>query len=663
MEAFKEDKNRHIEYSGLPNLPRLIFEDQEENDTYYTDTIPPILSCTDAIVTETTSSDPSLIRSTMYKIPISEYALVECGIPLSFILTPFNEKSNVTLLNNVDKCLSCNTYVSKLTRQEGNLFRCSICNKPISITNQNALYNSTYDIVQSEIAPRKPIFTFVVDLNTGILGKQALKALEALFDSEDFLSYYDQYVVIALSGSTIVTFEQQNNSIGVLKMLGDSAPKLSKNVILNTHQKHFTKEIFTFLNQLKIENGEPVKEQVYLRMLQDLSRIFPVNTMLFSNTNSLFNYEAYLETNKNICINLFTLCNKKENTLSRLAFYSSGNVFIYKQNDIDCFIDLLKVATSKIVFNTNINLRVSSNLVKTDVIAPTLNTSLGLLTINALNNVTTIMYNLSLSEPSTETKHIQAEIKYTDIDGYRKIRILNLELGVDKNIYPSLCFDTIFAAFVKMKLDEDINFADKLARILVTYISKKVSKTEPNFIMPKTISPLPVLFQAYNKKLDMNARFIYTATVEQILKYFYPTMISLSSYDSDGKMTPTRLSNREISEGEIYILENSREILFYVANNVTCDLLNDIFKNYSILNGSISIDDFDHKKLLGKKCIEIFNNIFVKYSYKMKVTLVYAGQPLDVKVQSYMVEDNINGKGTYYDYVYELFNNVKSRLF
>ena len=658
MNNLKEDNNKDL-FDVLPNLPKLLHSNQLENSMYTTDKIPPIYSTTSAIVSEVTNSDPSLIRSTMYLAPVSEYLLVESAIPFSLILTPFNDNSIVSQVDVSERCESCRSFASKFTKNTNGGFFCAICDKPIVTSNKHILSCSTYDVNIKNCDIKKPIFTFVVDLNTGNLPLNAISAMEKTIENDAFNALYSQISFFILNGPNIYTFVEEGENFYVIKMYGNAAPKVQSNSIL--HKKENWRNAIFFVKNLKENIKELVDDHVIFNLLEEISLYGPINIALLTNRDSKYNYEEFLEKNKNICVNLFTTCNSKTNTLERLSFYSAGNIFIYKPNDIFIEADLMKVCSLKTVYNLSIKVRASGNIVKTDVIAPTLNANLGNMTLNSMNSSTSVMYNLSLSEPSIKSKVVQAEIGYIDFDGTKKIRILNLELNADKFIYTGLSFDAVFAAIVKLKLDEDININELLAKIFTTYRIKNGYKKESSMVMPSMLSALPVLFQAYNKLVDPDNKFLFSASVEQILRYFYPTLLCLSNYLTEPDGSALRLSKRNIFNGEIYFLENYREIIFFITKEVDLVLLENIFVDYKNLKKTFTVDSFNLNTEEGKLCNKIVTTLCSKYSFILKISVVYAGQHDEIKFSKYMIEDDMNGEGDYSSYIYKLHAEIKKR--
>lgn len=647
-------------YDDLPSLTRLLQTNQDENETYNTDRIPPIFCTTTSYVSETLNSDPCLMKSTMYKVPVSEYALVESAIPFSIVLTPFSEKANVNTIGSIERCQSCRSLASRLTINMGSGLMCSICEKPSVVLDTNVLNCPTYDVIKKDEKIKLPIFTIILDLSAGIIFTQTLSALKKLFEDESFLYLYKKIVFLVLNGPKIMTFQEHTDRLNVLNIDGMAAPIVFDDICIeNTSNWNF---IIEHIGVMKVSNGLHVEERVYLKLLENISQYGPVNAMLFTNKTSEFNFEEYLERNKNICLNLFTTNENKMNTLSRLAFYSTGRVFLYKPNNVCLEYNLKQIACTKSVFNLTIQMRASGNVVKTDVIAPTLHNSLGKVYMNHMNPSTTILYNLSLSEPSAKNKCLQVELNYIDYDGCSKMRVLNMELQTDKMVYTGLSFDAIFTAYVKMKLDDDVNLGEQLSRMFCAYRIKNGFRKDVNLVMPNLLSGLPVLFQAYDKMDEPDYKFLFGASSEQCIRYFYPTLISLSAYALNPQTATLRLTKRNIEDGEVYFLENSREIYFFVARNVDNLLLSSIFTNPQEIGKNITLVDFNQNTSEGKMCYQIVEGIFNRYGYELRMKVIHAGQPDEINIQKYMIEDDVNAKGDYSSYIYTLHYDIKKRM-
>lgn len=646
-------------FKMLPNLPEVLAKDQIENEYYSTDKAPPLLSTTNGIVSEVLNSDPSMIKSTLYAVPPSEYLLKESGVPFSILLTPFNDKSSISIFEDADKCLSCRSFASKLTISDQNMLKCAICKQPMIVLNRGVLSCASYDIIIDKASKILPIFLFIIDVSSGILAKNAIQGIMLILKNENFLYLYKNVVFLILDGG-ITTFYHENDKIYVVKMSGEEAPKFSKNYVIDTTNTNVLNSIMSYITNIQFYGK--TSETICFDIIKDISNIAPTKIAFFTNMQSHYNYEEFLKYNKNSCFNLFTInsSNTDGDSFIKLAFYSGGRVFKYTVNNIDCINDLFQVACAKSVFQIRINLKVSGNLVKTDVIAPSLNNNLSNLFLNHMDTNTTIMYNLTLGDPSLENKILQAEIGYIDFDGYKKVRILNLYLEVNKNIYPKMSVDAIFAAFVKIKLDDDVNLDNELVRILSTYRYKNKVKDE-QMVLPETLKILPVLIQSYKKLTKVDTMFVFNGNVEQVLKYFYPRLISLSDFVINPNCTGIRLSRRNIIDGEVYVLENSKDIIFYLTRKVEKTLIKNIFVDED-LNQVITRESFNPATEEGAVCINIINDIFMKYNYALNISVLYPGHLNEAQFIRYMVEDAMNDEPNYLDYIYKLHFAIKDSI-
>lgn len=220
--------------------------------------------------------------------------------------------------------------------------------------------------------------------------------------------------------------------------------------------------------------------------------------------------------------------------------------------------------------------------------------------------------------------------------------------------------DAIFAAFVKIKLDDDVNLDNELVRILSTYRYKNKVKDE-QMVLPETLKILPVLIQSYKKLTKVDTMFVFNGNVEQVLKYFYPRLISLSDFVINPNCTGIRLSRRNIIDGEVYVLENSKDIIFYLTRKVEKTLIKNIFVDED-LNQVITRESFNPATEEGAVCINIINDIFMKYNYALNISVLYPGHLNEAQFIRYMVEDAMNDEPNYLDYIYKLHFAIKDSI-
>ncbi|KAL6122607.1 hypothetical protein NUSPORA_00277 [Nucleospora cyclopteri] len=656
----EREKTEEDKYDFMPDLPSFLYNDQHKNRDFSTEKFPPVLSTTNAVITEEGSSSPYLIRSTIYGIPDQEGQMTAIGVPFSLLLTPFHDKAEVVEFEKLEKCPFCRSFANKFTIFSNGNTLCNICGSKISVTDQDQLSHSSIDL--SKPIPLKkipPTFVFVLDLSCGLLMRNALNAMHETCNNDNFRILYKKVVFLVLNNG-VTTFAESSDGFEVIKLKGEIAPKFCSSSFLCTDSN--LSLIFSHIESLKFEGI--TRDKKWMDVLKNIClNTAAAKVAVFSSQNSSYNFEEFLESHKNVCINLFKPENRQKektaNSLAKLAFYSSGAVFSYNENFENVVTDLMQTACTKSLFNLNILVKPSNTIAKTDVIAPTLNGSLSNLYVNHMDSNSTVMFNLCLKEKGDA--FIQAQINYTDYDGRRKLRILNVKLegtNGSGDFYNGLCVDAIFASLVKQKLDEDINIDTELVKMLAYY--RKISKAAGGqLIIPDHLKILPVLVQAYCKKTAVDSLFLYKASCEQILKYFYPRMISLSAYSVDCEPKAIRLSLRNISEGEIYVVENSREILFYFSRGTDEQLIAGIFReNVSLTD--LSRESFREDTEEGALCAKLVDEICYHYNYFLKVTAIQAGDLMEAQFISMMVEDAINDKPSYIDYIYKLHFNVKN---
>ncbi len=107
---------------------------------------------------------------------------------------------------------------------------------------------------------------------------------------------------------------------------------------------------------------------------------------------------------------------------------------------------------------------------------------------------------------------------------------------------------------------------------------------------------------------------------------------------------------RNLVDSEIYVLENSQKVIFYISKDVDPNLIQNIFD-----------DDFNFKQNTeeGELCINLFDSICDHYGYNLHLEVICSGDQKEAIFMSYMVEDSINGKDNYYNYLCDLHKKVK----
>ena len=378
------------------------------------------------------------------------------------------------------------------------------------------------------------------------------------------------------------------------------------------------------------------------------------------------NYELILLNKKNCSITLFYSCTdqqiKQRIPLEKSVFYSSGQVYKYALQDT-CLVkkDLKILCLNRSFFDIKIILKVSDNLEKTSFIGSTLDDGLAASHLNHMDSNTSYQFNLGLKGPSKKTKYIQLQVTFTDFDGSRRMRNFNHSFPAvtPAQVFTAMAFDTAFASLVKLNISEDINLQKLIVSSLGYYRNKCSSATSSSqFVLPDSIKCLPVLLQSYSKKTDFEKTRMINATVEQTLRYFYPRLFSLSEYAISSSLETTRnlrLSINNISEDEIYILENAQKIYIYIPKGVDRALVCKLFEEDE---GVLIIKaNEEEESLIFNKIIE---QIEAHYNYEMRVIVCLAGESVtEGEFLLNMIEDKLNNQVEYVDYIFKLHFDVQ----
>jgi len=695
MESFQSKNRKQIK---APDLPEEIYNDQNKTIGYSTSNPPPFLSTTERIVSEAKNSDPNFMRSTMYTFPTSEYTLEACGLPLSLIFTPFNDKGVFNLISELDYCKFCRSCVNCFTAINNNgSFTCNICQKlndspiknkenihfssleallPMPLTEspkfKNPGQNNSAEEASSELFypqvnfVNKPVFIFMFDMMSPNLVASSLEIIENLTRDKNFQFLYEKVGFLVMNGG-IMTFCCSNGHVKKIRMPCE-VPFISPRILFDSSDSHSISQIIDEIKKFK--ERKTMECNVFVDCVRHISAFSVASKIaVFSSQPLYINYEDVLSDVKNSCINLFKidqadiLPKKPNNTFDELSFYSSGSVFKYSQNNFARLnADIESIALVKAAFNVDFVLKASNNVFKNHVIGSTLYDNLTFSHFNHMTGNIPVTFGLGISGICKATKYVQLQIKFTDYDGTRKMRLLNhsFPTGLPSQVFSNLSFDTIFAALVKRHIFDESDLEKALTSFLVYYRSKCSNNTSNSqFVLPESIKCLPALIQAFYKKNAIEKSKLVNFNVEQNLRYFYPRLFSLSEYALKSKLLETRqlrLSVNSLNEEDIYILENSQTIFIYVPRSVDREFVRKLFKTDS--NGRLCvIKSEDEENVILNNIIEEINT---HYNMGMNVEVCIAGDSLnEPDFLMFMCEDSLNSLPDYVDYIFKLHFKVQ----
>jgi len=701
-ENFAQPQKRNL---NVPDLPAELYKDQYKYRTYNTNNTPPFLATTEAIVTELHNSDPNLLRSTLYTLPQSEYSLSTCGIPFSLIASPFCGKAMYAEAPHVTQCGFCRSYYNCFTKKSGTANVCNICRKEsdIIIKSEESLHSSSIECTRSgsegakpnsesakETAEsgkhperaQRPVFMFILDGKFCYL-KEAISEVKEICRNENFQYLYESVIFVALNRE-VMLFKTCKGSMTKVKMPANP-PKIFSDVCVKTGDTGLISDILDSIYtectsperhpRTPSEDNDACGINNCIRIIEDLSLCFlGIKVALLSPVCIPdINYEAILRDLKNVTINVFSENQPdKSNSIHRLAFYSAGCIHTYSKHSssegmghsnpesIKLGRDLFNVAITPTVFNLSLVLKTSDNISKTGIIASALEENYSVTRINAMDEHSTITFNLTLGGFSKETKYCQLQINYINYDGEAKIRILNhmFPSGKLPQVYSDLSVDTLFAALVKEAVSKGGGIYAPLVEMLSLYRKKcSNSASSTQFVLPDSLKCLPVLIQAYDKKMGIEKVRLISMGVERMLRYFYPRMIRLSEYNKTLSETPgLRLSARMVTDDDIYILEDGIRIYVYVGKGVGEDLVEKLFDLRDPACLRLLEGEEEEQRLIKR----VLDEIEMHYNYYLPYEIVISGHSnKEAEFLSYMVEDAVNNRPDYVDFIFQLHFKIQ----
>lgn len=660
----------------VPELPEELQKDQYRNTTYTTSAVPPFLSTTESLVTERFNSDPNLLRSTLYVLPSSEYSLTASEIPFALVATPFSDRGPYeSLPATPPRCPHCRAYFCCFTAAADASYVCNICGKQAATTQagpdaqpiQSVLGYSSMEFTLPDApgpALLAPVFVFVLDPGFQWF-EQLSELLAAVCENEDFRFLYRRVIFILLSEGGLCAYAGSSRA-GVVRvrMPGEVPPHLSSGVSVDTADSAVIRKILGGMMAARPSSADNMGR--LLSIFRDLSSSFAAAKIaLFSplptsRAGRTVNFEEFLTGTHSVSLNIFT-GDKSDPSMNQLVFYTGGEVYAYRQADYPRFrVDLSALSVRRTVFDLSLVLKVSDNIEKTGVIAPSVEENYALTRLSAMTATSAVTFVLGLTGLSKNVKYVQLQSSFTDFDGTRRMRVLNhsFTVGNHASFFSGVAADTLFSVLCKMHASDELKLDDKLVRMLIFYRKKCSSAKAPEsqFILPESIKLLPVLIQAFYKNARVSRTRLVSMSPEQTVRFFYPRLFALSDYSTVLRDTPcVRLSLSNIREDEIYVLENGCAIMVYVGREVDRELVGRLFGKDDCGRGLRAAADTEEGRLLGRVVGEIQEH----YNYEMDVRVIQPGSPGEVDFLGYMIEDALNDVSDYIDFIFKIHFRVQ----
>ena len=409
-------------------------------------------------------------------------------------------------------------------------------------------------------------------------------------------------------------------------------------------------------------------------------------------------------TNQQISIDLFVSGNKYLNllALNQICDYSNGNIFFYKNYNVDLhykalFNQITKTLNNERAFEAVLRVRFSHGYYIKEFLTPVLLYNRDLFVfpthdsehkyqvIIGMLNEDEIDNNNKNSTINDDFVYIQSSLLYSYGDGGRRIRIHNLCLPVSNNINEilnSIDSEAQISVFLKRTIDniyrkhnlgkainENKEIFKKLFSIIV---DNSINKSEK--ILSENLINFPLYFlgllkhrifcvneieKNYDIDLSNYIRFkLLRLGVEEIIPFVYPNIYNLNNlleddtiggYNEDNIFKlplMIQCSNNYLENNSLYLIDNGFLLILYFKQNINKEILNLLFGTYNLneLNYSINENtvfyDENTKNSFKERIINIIEYIRYYKSFFQNLIFVFEGSSSENIVKECLIEDN-----------------------
>ncbi|AFN82612.1 Vesicle coat complex COPII subunit Sec24 [Encephalitozoon romaleae SJ-2008] len=681
----------------IPDFPLELEKDQASFFSFDTSIQPPPLSTTNCFITETTNTDPNLLRSTMYTLPTDTDTFESMEIPFGLVLNPFNQKAMATELDKEIsvRCWQCQSYVNIFTRIEGTVFYCNICDSKNQvkegISNEVTRYSTieyvtrtknvkvgnaelgnmvSENLFRTTIA-HGPVFIFGVDTTVPTLMEHAVKAIGYLIKDENFRFLFKKIAVVLFSDA--ISLIKASGRIITEVLLSDKLqlPFISPEFLMDVEDNELMDLLIEHTTKMPVGKGN-LKNGFNdcLKVSISITGYCKGSKMaVFTNTQEKLEEEEIAKQLIEVGCSL-SVFSMQKTPASRLCALTTGRSFIYTSETLSKLAtDLMNLGTMKSSYKVRVEAKTSDAIRKLSFYGNTAFEHLGFQDFAQMDDKTTFGITFSLEE-SLKNKskvYVQMILSFYCFDGSSRVLVMNTSFEASSRIsevYAGLSFDTLSCIYAKyIAMDENTvkehskKVENSISRSLKYYRNsccKEASSSQ--FVLPESIKLIPLIYQSMLK----NSCFSNSAsrdsisqvtgfTVEQNLRFFYPRLFAFTDFYIDkslDKIKALKLTAESLNSEEIYVLDNSQKIYIYIGENVDTSLKEAIFT-----------DKTEENEVL-RKMIEEF---YSYYDSELPVVFVEEGKGgPEVEFIGYLVEDRLNNIPSYPDYICELHFKVKN---
>lgn len=681
----------------IPDLPSELEKDQGSFFSFDTSVQPPPLSTTNCFITETTNTDPNLLRSTMYVLPTDADTFESMEIPFGLVLTPFSQKAMPTELEKgvSVRCWQCQSYVNIFTRVDGSVFYCNICNSKNQVQegmSREITRYSTIEYVDRAKETRAarpeagnvvseglfrttlvhgPVFIVGIDTSASGMTEHVFKGIEGLVQNENFRFLFKKICVVLFSDTVSLVKAGGGGVMEVGLPDRQQLPFISPEFLMDVEDSELMSQVVEYVGRGCLGRTSS-KDGVVdcLRVAVSISGYCKGSKMaVFTNVQEKVDHE---EMSKQLIevgcsVSVFSM---HKTGVARLCALTTGRSFVYAGEAVrKLAADLVVLGTTKSSYKVQVEAKTSDAVRKLGFYGNTVFEHLGFQDFAQMDEGTTVGMTFSLEETveSQSKVYVQVVVSFYGFDGLSRVLVMNSSFGVSRKVsevYASLSFDTlacIYAKYIAMDKDNVKEHCKKVERIISRSLKyyrssccKEVSSSQ--FVLPESIKLIPLVYQSmlknncFSNDVDTDGLSMITGlSVEQNLRFFYPRLFAFTDFYIDKsleKVKALRLTAESLNPEEIYVLDNSQKIYVYIGKDVDASLKEAMFTDKTEENGVLH------------KMIEEF---YSYYGRELPVVFVEEGRGgPEIEFVGYLVEDRLNNISSYPDYICELHFKVKS---
>ncbi|KAH3687191.1 hypothetical protein WICPIJ_001821 [Wickerhamomyces pijperi] len=296
-----------------------------------------------------------------------------------------------------------------------------------------------------------------------------------------------------------------------------------------------------------------------------------------------------------------------------------------------------------------------------------------------------------------EDVHFQTSVLYTDMQGTRKVRVINLVVSTTEQVSDVFAFadqDVVLniiirncLTFISKQSPQEIKASTtkKLVDIYKKY-RLNVSTSSPNeLVIPNSLNLLLACILSFQKTKVFKAigskdvkifeyYLLNSLPLEKLLYKLYPVAFPLHNLHEDECMfndkgqfvmvqESLRLSSQFVVNGGVYLFFNGTELILYVTPNVNPNLLQDLFNVQTVEEVTPALRPLDtHVSQQVQNIIKFFTD-YLHLTERINIKLIRKNIEHDADIQDLLVEDRSMDKTeSYLEFVQSIHKTIKLEM-